>query len=129
MAQAQASLRGRILRAFVGRGLLEGFEAQEMLGYKHSGFSVDTNLCMATQDRAGLERLLNYCARPPLALDRLRKAGSELISYPQQPPNQPSPPSARDLARHLRLQHCGQRMADRSGAPHASAEPVALNLG
>ena len=54
VAQAQASLRRRILRAFVGRCLLEGFEAQEMLGYKHSGFSVDTSVCIAAQDRAGL---------------------------------------------------------------------------
>lgn len=61
-AQAQASLRKRILRAFVGRGLLEGFEAKEMLGYQHSGFSVDTSVCMAAHDRAGLERLLRYCA-------------------------------------------------------------------
>ena len=79
VGQAQASLRRRILRAFVCRGLLEGFEAQEMLGYKHSGFSVDTSVCIAAHDRAGLERLLRYCARPPFALDRLRKAGSELV--------------------------------------------------
>ena len=65
--QAQASLRSRILRAFVGRGLLEGFEVQQMLGCKHSGFSVDTSVCIAAQDRAGLERLLRYCARPPFA--------------------------------------------------------------
>jgi hypothetical protein len=31
VAKAQANLRRRILLAFVGRGLLEGFEAQEML--------------------------------------------------------------------------------------------------
>ena len=54
-------------------------QAQEMLGYKHSGFSVDTNVCIAAQDRAGLERLLRYCARPAFALDWLRKAGRELI--------------------------------------------------
>ncbi|MEY4346236.1 MAG: hypothetical protein RL032_2068, partial [Pseudomonadota bacterium] len=78
-AQAQASLRKRILRAFVGRGLLESFEAQEMLAYRHSGFSVDTSVCIAAQDRAGLERLLRYCARPPFALERLRKAGGELV--------------------------------------------------
>ena len=41
-----------------GGGLLEGFEAKEMLGYKHSGFSLDTSVCIAAQDRAGLERLL-----------------------------------------------------------------------
>ena len=79
VAQVQATLRKRILRAFVGRGLLEGFEAQEMLAYRHSGFSVDTSVCIAAHDRAGLERLLRYCARPPFALERLRKAGSELV--------------------------------------------------
>jgi len=50
-----------------------------MLCYKHSGFSVDTSVCIAAQDRAGLERLLRYCARPPFASERLRKAGSALI--------------------------------------------------
>jgi hypothetical protein len=79
VAKAQANLRRRILRAFVGRGLLEGFEAQEMLGYKHSGFSVDAGVRIESHDRAALERLLRYCARPPFACARLRKAGSELI--------------------------------------------------
>ena len=43
---AQVSLRRRILRAVVGRGLLKCFEAHEMLGYQHSGFSVDTSVCI-----------------------------------------------------------------------------------
>jgi hypothetical protein len=77
--QVQASLRKRILRGFVGRGLLEGFEAKEMLAYRHSGFSVDTSVCIAAHDRAGLERLLRYCARLPFAMERLRKAGGELV--------------------------------------------------
>jgi hypothetical protein len=50
-----------------------------MLAYRHSGFSVDTSVCIAAHDRAGLERLLRYCARPPFALAWLRKAGSELV--------------------------------------------------
>jgi len=75
VAQVQTTLRRRILRAFVGRGLLECFEAKEMLGIKHSGFSVDTSVCIAAQDRAGLDRLLRYCARPPFACEQLRKAG------------------------------------------------------
>jgi len=65
VAQVQATLRRRILRAFVGRGLLESFEAKEMLVYKYSGFSVDADVCIEAHDRAGLERLLRYCARPP----------------------------------------------------------------
>jgi Putative transposase/Transposase zinc-binding domain len=79
VAQVQATLRRRILRAFVGRGLLESFEAKEMLAYKHSGFSVDTSVRIEANDRAGLERLLRYCARPPFAMERLRKAGNDLV--------------------------------------------------
>ena len=75
----QTTLQKRILRAFVGRGLLENFEAKDMLGYKHSGFSVDAGVCIEAHDRAALERLLRYCARPPFSMDRLRKEGSELV--------------------------------------------------
>ncbi len=78
VTQVQTTLRKRILRAFVGRGLLEGLEAKEMLAYRHSGFSIDTSVCIAAHDRAGLRACRLY-ARPPFALDRLRKAGSELI--------------------------------------------------
>ena len=78
-AQAQATLRRRILRAFVGRGLLQKCDAKEMLAYQNSGFSVDAGVCIEAHDRAGLERLLRYCARPPFAMERLRKAGSVLV--------------------------------------------------
>jgi hypothetical protein len=44
VAQVQATLRCRILRSFVGQGLLERFEAKEMLGDPHSGFSVNANV-------------------------------------------------------------------------------------
>ena len=43
----------RILRAFVARGLLENCDAKDMLGYKHSGFSVDAGVCIEAHDRAG----------------------------------------------------------------------------
>jgi hypothetical protein len=79
VAQVQATLRRRILRAFVGRDLLESFEAKEMLGYQHSGFSVNADVCIESHDRAGLERLLRYCARPPFASERLRKEGATLV--------------------------------------------------
>ncbi len=79
VAQVQADLRRRILRAFVGRGLLESCDAKEMLAYQHSGFSVDAGVLIEADDRAALERLLRYCARPPFAMDRLRKEGAELV--------------------------------------------------
>jgi hypothetical protein len=50
-----------------------------MLAYTHSGFSVDAGVCIEAHDRAALERLLRYCARPPFACGRLRKEGSALV--------------------------------------------------
>jgi hypothetical protein len=78
-ARAVLTLKLKPVRKPVRRGLLEGFEAQEMLGYKHSGFSVDAGVRIESHDRAALERLLRYCARPPFAMERLHKAGSELV--------------------------------------------------
>ena len=74
-----ATLRKRILRGFVARGLLEKADAKEMLAYQHSGFSVDAGVCIQAHDRAALERLLRYCARPPFAMERLRKEGAALV--------------------------------------------------
>jgi hypothetical protein len=79
VAQVQVDLRRRILSAFVGRGLIEKADAKEMLAYRHSGFSVDAGVCIEADDRAALERLLRYCARPPFAMDRLRKEGAALV--------------------------------------------------
>ena len=79
VAQVQATLRKRILRAFVVRGLLERSDAKDMLGYQHSGFSVDAGVCIEAHDRAALERLLRYCARTPFAMERLRKKGVALV--------------------------------------------------
>ena len=52
VAQLQTDLRRRILRAFVGRGLLESVDAKEMLGYQHSGFSVDAGVLIEADDRS-----------------------------------------------------------------------------
>ena len=40
-----------------------------MLGYNDSGFSLDTSVCIAAHDPAGLECLQRYCACPPFALE------------------------------------------------------------
>jgi hypothetical protein len=45
MAQVKADLRRRILRAFVGWGLLESYDAKDMLACQRSGFSGDAGVC------------------------------------------------------------------------------------
>jgi hypothetical protein len=47
----------------------------------NSGFSLDAAVHVGAHDRAGLERLLRYCARPPFALERL-DAERVPIGYP-----------------------------------------------
>ena len=39
------------------------------------GFSVDASVRVEGDDRAGIERLVRYCSRPPLALERLHALG------------------------------------------------------
>ncbi len=86
VAQVRADARKRILRAFVRRGLIEADDAKEMARFQHGGgFSVDAGVCIAATDRAGLERLLRYCARPPFARDRLRQRGADLVYHCPQP--------------------------------------------
>jgi hypothetical protein len=74
-----------VFEAVAGRGLIESFDAKEMLAYQHSGFSVDAGVCIAATDRAGLERLLRYCARPPFAIERLRQRGADLVYHCPKP--------------------------------------------
>jgi Putative transposase len=64
---------------FLCKWLLDGRDAEDMLGCQYSAFSVDAGACIEAHDRAGLERLLRYCARPPFSMDRLRKEGAELV--------------------------------------------------
>jgi hypothetical protein len=48
-------------------------DARIMAAWEHGGgFSVDAGVRIEADNRAGLERLLRYCARPAYALERLR---------------------------------------------------------
>jgi len=82
IAAVQAQVRRRILRVFVRRGLIEKCDAEEMAGWDHGGgFSVDAAVRIEGNDRAGLERLLRYCARPPFALEHLHQGDAEHLVY------------------------------------------------
>ena len=95
IAQVQAQVRQRILRAFVRRGLIDKGDRDEMMGWEHGGgFSLDASVCIQDADRAGLERLLRYCARPPFALAHLHQLDAEHLIYHNPKPRSDSP---RDL--------------------------------
>ena len=79
---ANAGLDGQhVLRSFVQRGLLAGDDARAMGQWAHGGgFSMDSSVRIEAADRAGRERLLRYCARPPFTLDRLPELGSRTLA-------------------------------------------------
>ena len=75
----------RVLRWFVRRGLLDPSAAADMRTWRGTGgFSVDGSVRIEGEDRAGLERLVRYCARGPLALERLHApADLEALTSPE----------------------------------------------
>lgn len=72
IAALETTTRSRVLRLFQREGLLSGDTVEQMRAWDHAGgFSLDASVRIGARDRAGLERLLRYCATPPLAGGRL----------------------------------------------------------
>ena len=81
-ADIQRNIRLRLQRALTRRGLLETDAAQVMASWDHDGgFSLDASVRIEAEDRSGLERLLQYCARLVFALERLRQIDPEHLLY------------------------------------------------
>ena len=67
IARVQQQTRRRVLRLCERRAVLPEDATELMLGWEHSsGFSLHAEVWVPAGDRAGLERLLRYCARPIL---------------------------------------------------------------
>jgi Putative transposase len=82
LAAVQQQVRARVLRWFARAGTLDPADARDMAGWHHGGgFSLDAAVRIDGHDRAGLERLLRYCARPPFALERLEQLPDGQIVY------------------------------------------------
>jgi len=67
---------------FERRALLSSEAAQDMASWAHNaGFSIDASVRIEARDRAGLERLLRYGARPAFASERLtwHRDGEQLL--------------------------------------------------
>jgi len=76
--EVEKEVRSKMINFFLKRGLLEKEEAQNMLSWNTSGFSLDASVLIDAQDRHGLERLIRYCARPIFASSRLEAEGDKL---------------------------------------------------
>ena len=65
------AFRRAVLRLFVRLELFDEEQAAGMLTWPHSGFHVHTAVWVPEDDRAFATRLARYCARNPVALERL----------------------------------------------------------
>ena len=70
-ARLTEALRRAVLRLFVRLELFDAAQAAGMLTWPHSGFHVHTAVWSPEDDRAFATRLARYCARNPVALERL----------------------------------------------------------
>jgi hypothetical protein len=72
IARVQQRTRQRVLKLFERRAVLSPDVVDMMSRWDHrGGFSLNAEVWIPSWDRAGLERLLRYCARPVFASDRL----------------------------------------------------------
>lgn len=70
-ARLTEAFRRAVLRLFVRLELFDEEQAAGMLTWPHSGFHVHAAVWVPEDDRAFATRLARYCARNPVALERL----------------------------------------------------------
>jgi hypothetical protein len=75
IADIQDCIQKRVLKFFGKRGWFDQDTVEKMLSYENAGFSLDALVKTESWDRAGLERLIRYCARPSFASENLRLNG------------------------------------------------------
>jgi ribosomal protein S27E len=69
----RAAWREAVFALYLAEGKIGPEVVENMRGWPHSGFSVDQSVFLPADDRAGVERLLQYMTRCPFSLSRLVK--------------------------------------------------------
>jgi len=98
VSAVQRRIRSRVLRTAVRHGALTAEVAADLARWGHGGgFSLHAAVRIEAEDRAGLERLLRYCAPvpPSPANDSPGTATISRSATPSQNPCRPARPSSR----------------------------------
>ena len=78
----QCQIRRRGLRWLHRHGHLDDAAVHALDAADHAdGWSVDASVSIGEWDRQGLERLVRYCARPPLSQERLGRLDDDHLVY------------------------------------------------
>ena len=65
--------RGKVFDLLFDKGLLDLDTIESMMGWKHSGFNIDTSVRIEANDQEGMQRLVEYVSRCPFSLARMVK--------------------------------------------------------
>jgi hypothetical protein len=65
--------RDKVFDFLFDAGLLNLDDIESMMSWRHSGFSIDTSVRIEADDRAGMQRLIEYISRCPFSLARMVK--------------------------------------------------------
>ena len=71
--RAEEIWRDKVFDLLFDEGLLSLDTIESMMGWKHSGFNIDTSVRIEADDHAGMQRLVEYIARCPFSLARMVK--------------------------------------------------------
>ena len=98
-----------MLRLFVRRELFDEDQAAGMLAWPHSGFHVHTAVWVPEDDRAFAKRRARYCARNPVALERLTyDRAAKAVTYRSD--KSEGPTAGTETADPLGCPHCAGAM-------------------
>jgi hypothetical protein len=75
--------RRRVVALFLDKSLLNPDFARKLLGWEHSGFSVDNSVRLDGDDHTARQALAQYIARAPLSLQKLTydRAGGKILYH------------------------------------------------
>ena len=73
MDRLHAAWREAVFALYLAEGKIEPAVVENMRSWPHSGFHVDQSVHLAADDRACIERLMQYMTRCPFSLSRLVK--------------------------------------------------------
>ena len=73
LERLHAAWREAVFALYLAEEKIEPEVVENMRGWPHSGFSVDQSVLLPANDRAGIERLVQYMTRCPFSLSRLIK--------------------------------------------------------
>ncbi len=82
IVDVQTKMRSRGLRWMQRHGHLDSTAVHSLSAADHAGgWSVDASVLIPQWDRAGLERLVRYCARSPMSGERLARLNETTLVY------------------------------------------------